>query len=67
MTMAYPLAPFPREGERKRSPMGKLTACPPSPAPWAGVTGHLPRLAGEDGWGCCHLNRASAGGPAEAA
>jgi len=64
---AFPPPPFPRKGERQRSPSGKLTAHPPSAAPWAGVTSHLPRLAGEDGWGCRYLPRDSAGGPAEAA
>jgi hypothetical protein len=35
------------------------------PAHLAGVTSHLPRLAGEAGRGCSFLSRASAGGPAE--
>ena len=64
--MTYPLPPFPRKGVRKRTPVGKHTPHPPAPAPRAGVTSHLPRMAGEDGRGCRQLTRASAGGPAEA-
>jgi hypothetical protein len=60
-----PPPPFSRKGVRSRTPWGKFTAHPPSPAPGAGVTNHLPRLAGEDGRGCSYLSRASAGGPAE--
>ncbi len=62
-----PPSPFPWKGERKRSPMGKLSAHPPSPAPRAGVTSHLPRSAGEDGRECRFFTRVSADGPAEAA
>ena len=62
----YPPAPFPRKGVRMRTLWVKGMAHPPSPAPWAGVTSHLPRLAGEDGRGCSFLSRVSAGGPAEA-
>jgi len=56
---------FPRKGVRERTPLGKMTAHPPSPAPRAGVTSHLPRLAGEDGRGCPFIFRVSADGPAE--
>ena len=54
---------FPRRGARKRTPGA---AHSPFPAPRAGVTGHLSRLAGEDGWRCSFLFRASADGTAEA-
>ena len=67
MKTAFPPAPFPRTGVRKRTLWENMTAHPLSPAPRAGVTGHLPRLAGEDGRGCSLMSRASAGGPAEAA
>jgi hypothetical protein len=60
---AYPPTPFLRKGVRPRTPWEELAAHPPSPAPWAGVTSHLPRSAGEEGWGCPFLYRASAGGP----
>ena len=62
----YPPPPFLGKGVRRRTPVGELTAHPPSPAPWAGVTGHLPRSAGEEGRGCRNSHRACAGGPAEA-
>ncbi len=63
----FPPTPFPGQGVRKRTLQGNMTAHPPSPAPWAGVTGHLPRTAGEAGRECPSFTRASAGGPAEAA
>ena len=52
-----------------------MTTYPPPPflgtgvgggAPGGGVTGHLPRSAGEEGRGCRNSHRACAGGPAEA-
>jgi len=65
MKAHFPPSPFSKKGVRERTPWEKLTAHPPSPAPWAGVTSHLPRLAGEEGRGCRSILRASADGPAE--
>ena len=48
---------------RRGAVLREFPATPP--APRAGVTGHLPRSAGEDGRGS-PICRASAGGPAEA-
>jgi hypothetical protein len=42
---------LPPKGEGFASPSGNYGAPPPFPRPRAGVTSHLPRLAGEDGWG----------------
>ncbi len=63
--MTYLPSLFPT-GVRKHTPVGKFTTHPPAPAPRAGVTRHLTCSAGEDGRGCPHLSRVSAGGPAEA-
>jgi hypothetical protein len=65
MNTHFPPSPFSKKGVRERTLWEKLTAHPPSPAPRAGVTSHLPRLAGEEGMGCRSIPRASAGGPAE--
>jgi hypothetical protein len=65
MNTHFPPPPFSKEVVRQRTPWGNMTTHPTSPAPWAGVTSHLPRLAGEDGRGCSCLFRASADGPAE--
>ena len=50
---------------RKRGAVLREFSATP-PAARAGVTSHLPRLAGEDGSMCSSFCRASAGGPAEA-
>ena len=60
------LVRFPRKGVRMRTPIGHTTAHPPAPAPRAGVTSHLPRLAGEAGRGCLSVPALARGGPAEA-
>lgn len=49
------------------SPEGKSRPPPPAPRPGAGVTGHLPRLAGEAGSGCRQCQAHAADVPAEAA
>ena len=48
---------------RRGAVLREFPATPPGP--WAGVTCHLPRMTGEEGWGCPSVPRASAGGPAE--
>ena len=53
---------LPPEGEGLAFPSGNYGAPPPFPRPKAGVTSHLPRLAGEDGRGrrqCPALARAA--------
>ena len=46
-------ASLPPERGGFASPPGNYGTPPPFPRPGAGVTSHLPRLAGEDGRGRC--------------
>lgn len=64
--MRYPNG-FALRGMAAPSPEGKLRSPPPFPRRGAGVTGHLPRLAGEAGRGCRQCPAHAADALAEAA